>query len=200
MKEFIYNRYKQVMTFFGDIMVAFEPPACKAKQILEMGPFLERGNVICRYYDYYLDSWFIPGMFTHSGIIVSPQEIIHSVAEGVGIVHPIDFVKDTDGFIILSPNYPSYSDLQKACGRAYWHVTHKTEYDFTFKDPNKFYCHEFTVDFLRAGGIKYITPTVIPFGIWPFKFNKELYLADDIIEVCQEKYRFEGGNHAKEIK
>ena len=200
MKEFIYNIYKQGMTYFGDIMVAFEPPACKAKQLREMVPFLQRGNVIFRYYDYYLDGIFIPGQFTHSGVIISPNEVIHSVAEGVVTIDPLDFVKDTDGFKIAKPLYSSNEAMEKAIEWAYLHVEHKTEYDFTFKDPGKFYCHEFTVNFLKTAGIKYFTPTVISFGVWPFKFRKELYLADDIGEKCQEVYIFEGGHHAKESK
>jgi hypothetical protein len=190
--QFLYTKYKQGVTLIGDIMVAFDPLACKAKQILEMTQFFDQGNVICRYYDYYLDSILIPGEFTHSGIIASDFEIIHSIAEGVGIVHPIDFVKDTDGFIILKPPYPSYEAMTRSLEKAYWHVRNQTEYDFTFKDPTKFYCHEFTVDCLRAGEIKHIIPTIKDFGVWPLKFRREVYLADDIIEKCKVEYLFKG--------
>jgi len=209
MNQWIYGKYRQILTVVGDIMVATRPPSCHAEQILAMLPFLEKGNVICRYYSYYLDSVFIPGEFTHSGVIVDKrtiiptgrfgmkpvtftESIIHSVAEGVGEVHPVDFVKDADGFIILKPPYADKYALNRSVDKAYWHLKNKTKYDFTFNDPSKFYCHEFTVDCLETGGIKGITPTHKDFGVWPFKFGRDLYLADDIIKHCKTEYVFRG--------
>lgn len=209
MNEFLYGKYRQILTWIGDVMVATRPPSCHAEQILAMLPFLERGNVICRYYSYYLDSVFIPGEFTHSGIIVDKriiiptgrfgmapvtftESIIHSIAEGVQEVHPVDFVKDTDGFVILKPSYPDEAALNRAVERAYWHLRNKSSYDFLFNDPNKWYCHEFTVDCLEMGGIKDIPLTHKSFGVWPFKFGRDLYLADDIIRHCKTEYVFRG--------
>jgi len=193
MNSFIYSAYKQIMTRIGDIMVATKPPATQARQILEALPYMEQGNVICRYYTYYLDSILIPGEFTHSGVILNKDTIIHSVAEGVQNIHPIDFIKDTDGFIILRPDYKTKSLLKKAMDRARWHLIKKSEYDFTFNDPKKFYCHEFTVDCLKEGGIYNIPCTIKKFGVWPFSFQRSLYLADNIIKQCQVEYVFRGG-------
>jgi hypothetical protein len=157
-----------------------------------MAEWLTRGNVICRYYCSYLDSVFIPGEFTHSGLIVNPDQIIHSIAEGVGIVHPIDFVKDTDGFIILRPPYATHDAIEKAASRAHWHLDNGTQYDFSFNDPSKFYCHEFTVDCLMSGGIEGIPLVKKSFGVFPFRFERELYLADAIIQKCSTEYAFRG--------
>jgi hypothetical protein len=118
------------------------------------------------------------------------SNIIHSISEGVMEAHPIDFVKDTDGFIILKPPYPDEKAIDRAVDRAYWHLKNKSSYDFLFNDPSKFYCHEFTVDCLEVGGIKGITPTHKDFGVWPFRFSRDLYLADDIIKHCKIEYVF----------
>ena len=190
MNSELYSVYKRVMTWFGDIMLATSPPKTKAEQILAMAPYLVKGNVICRYYTYYLDGIFIPGEFTHSSIVAGKDKVVHSVAEGVQIIHPIDFVKDTDGFLIGKPDYPE-SGADRAVDRALWHIDNKSEYDFLFNEPNKVYCHELTADCLRYGGID-IMRTKKTFGIFPFQFTKVIYLADNIIRKCRTEYVFRG--------
>lgn len=192
MKLFIYNLYERAVTYLGDLMLATKPPATKAKHILEMMAYLKPGNVICRYYTYYLDSIIIPGEFTHSGMVLDRDLIAHSVSEGVSGIHPIDFVKDTDGFVVLEPPYPNWALLNRALDRAKWHLDNKTEYDFTFSDPKKLYCHEFTVECLAEGGIGDIKMVKRKFGVFPFSFTKKLYLADGIISRCKVDYVFRG--------
>ncbi len=192
MNDSIYLVYKKFMTWVGDVMVATKPPATKAQHILQMMDVIQTGDIICRYYTYYLDSLLIPGEFTHSGIVISKDEMAHSISEGVQSIHPIDFVKDTDGFIVLRPYYANDVAKEKVIAKALWHVKNNTPYDFTFSDPSKFYCHEFTVDCLKAGGITNIEPMNKSFGIFPFKFTKIVYLADSIIHHCKIVYLFKG--------
>lgn len=189
MKTFIYKVAKRFLTWIGDIMVATEPPKTKAEQILQMTYVIEPGDIICRQYSYYLDSYFIPGTYSHSGIVLSKDEMVHSIAEGVQFVHPIDFVKDTDGFIIVRPNYNKLEDRKKAIQKAIFHVNNKAQYDFLFDDPDKFYCHELTCDCLAEGGI-IVHPSTFKMGIFPFSFNKTAYLAEDIIKICNVVYKF----------
>jgi hypothetical protein len=185
MKEWLYGRYRQFLTWFGDIMVATEPPLVRAEHIITMETILQPGDVICRKYTYYLDSFLIPGEYSHSGFVVGRNLMAHSIAEGVLYIHPIDFIKDCDGFIILRPHYV---DKGAAIERAIWHVENKTQYDFTFKDRKKFYCHEFTCDCLEKGLVT-IPQVKKTFGVFPFSFERELYLADQIIENCQVMYK-----------
>ena len=60
MKEFVFNKYKKFLTFVGDIYFATKPPLCKAKQIEDMLSIIKAGDIICRGYNYYLDSYIIP--------------------------------------------------------------------------------------------------------------------------------------------
>lgn len=195
MRPELYTLYRAFMTWFGDIYVATEPPLCKSEQIEIMMDVILDGDVICRGYNYYLDSYFIPGEYTHSGIVINKREMVHFVAEGAQSIHPIDFIKDTDRFIILRPRYDVGLDTHwrtkaLAVDRAIWHCDYnKTEYDFTFKEDSKFYCHEGTVDCLEQAGI--IVPrTNKSFGVWPLKFYLELYLAQNLIGVCGVVYEF----------
>jgi len=193
MKEFIFNRYKKLLTWFGDLYFATKPPLCKAKQIEEMLSIIKAGDIICRGYNYYLDSYIIPGEYTHSGIVINKREMVHSIAEGVQSVHPIDFIKDTDRFIVLRPKYKNESYTYSVIDRAIWHIeANNTQYDFTFSDPNKFYCHEFTVDCLNKGFI-FPKTSIKKFGVFPFNFKKRLYLAKDIINISNVVYEFKGG-------
>jgi hypothetical protein len=189
MRPEIYARYKAFLTWFGDLYYATEPPLCKAKQIENMLEVIHAGDIICRGYNYYLDSYFIPGDYTHSGIVLNKREMVHSIAEGVQSIHPIDFIKDTDRFIILRPPYEN--DLWYfAVNKAIWHCDHnKTQYDFTFKSESEFYCHEFSVDCLNAARIK-VEKTHKEFGVWPIKFERDLYLAQNLIDVCRTVYEF----------
>lgn len=185
----IYGLYKRIMTHVGDIMLATAPPKTKAEQILKMLSVIKKGDIICRKYNYYLDSYLIPGEYTHSGIVKSKDEMIHSIAEGVQFIHPIDFIKDTDGFIVLRPTYTNESAVDRCIARAIENVNNKVEYDFTFNDPNKLYCHELTADCLAKANIK-ISRTTFYVGVSPFKIERTTYLAENIIRDCSKIYEF----------
>jgi hypothetical protein len=188
MKTELYNIWKSFLTWVGDIYMATEPPLCKAKNIEEMMEVIDAGDIICRGYNYYLDSHFIPGDYTHSGIVINKREMIHSIAEGVQSIHPIDFVKDTDRFCVIRPQY-SGNSVHMAIDRAIWHCeANKTEYDFTFKEDGKFYCHEFTADCLEYAGIRIPKFTKV-FGVWPFKFERKLYLASSFLILPEKQMK-----------
>jgi len=188
MRPELYEQYSKFMTKFGDLYYATKPPLCKAEQIEIMEEVINAGDILCRGYNYYLDSHFIPGAYTHSGIVLNKREMIHFIAEGADSIHPIDFIKDTDRFIVLRPPYQQ--NLHDAVNQAIWHYDYnKTEYDFTFKEDGKFYCHEGVADCLKESKI-IINTTLKEFGIGPFKFKRNLYLAQNIIEKCEIIYEF----------
>lgn len=187
-KIILYKVVKRFLTWFGDLMLATKPPKTSAEQILTMLQVIQSGDIICRKYSYYMDSYFIPGEFTHSGLVIDKDQMIHSVAEGVQIIHPIDFIKDADSFVVLRPHYPE-GRTTEATLRAKKHLMNHTEYDFLFNDPDKFYCHEFVADCLRAAGVGVRANAVI-LGIKPFRFMKTVYLAEGLIKVSDTVYLF----------
>lgn len=191
MKEYLYNFYKKFMTMFGDIYLAFTPPACRIENVDALRECAEAGDVILRKYDKYADGLFIPGVYSHSGFVVSKNKVIHSIAEGVTEDYLGNFVIDTDGFCLVKPPYIDNECKLRAINRAYWHVDfNKTKYDFFFKpEGDEVYCHEFVADCLKYGYIE-VTMSDKDFGIWPFRFNKQIYLADNIIDIGCKVYEF----------
>lgn len=171
----LYRIWKKFLTWFGDLYFATEPPKVKAVHLRKLMKIVKPGDVCCRRYNYYADSYFIQGAYSHSGICISEDTMIHAIAEGVGEIDILDFTKDTDGFIVLRPNYKSEEDLNKAIEFA---IANKGKpYDFIFKkkDVNHFYCHELTWDSLLEGGID-----IIP--------KENIIYADDLIGSCPTIY------------
>ena len=117
------------------------------------------GDIVCRRYVWYLDGYFIKGEYTHSGIVVNTNTIIHAVAEGVTRIDIIDYVKDADGFVLLRPintaehPYDPALAIFFACGMI------GKPYDFVFQSgPDAFYCHELAYYAIMHGGKKVIKP------------------------------------------
>lgn len=184
MKTFLYLKYKQFLTWIGDLYLSTKPPAVRWENVEKLIELAQPGDVICRGYDGYVDGYFIPGEYSHSGIILNSREVIHSVAEGVSSIHLGDFVIDTDRFILLRPVY--LNGPNETTDRAIWHCEYnKTQYDFSFTEGVKeVYCHELTADCLAQGGVS--VPKILKkFGIWPITFSKEIYLFDSFKELTK---------------
>lgn len=97
---------------------------------------LKPGDLILRGYNEYLDGFFIPGEYSHTGIYVGDGSVIHAIAEGVVVIDVIDFLR-CDRFCIVRPKTGSEIAVKSArqlLGRPY---------DFDFKGDNEaLYCHE----------------------------------------------------------
>ncbi len=150
--DFFYVLWSKFLTWFGDIMVATQPPAVIAKDIRNLLSVIKPGDLILRRYTYYVDGYFIKKRkYSHTGIVINNKQMVHSIAEGVSYVDPIDFVKDCDGFVVLRPNY---TETQLAITIAKAHSIIGTPYDFMFKDGERtLYCHEAVNCCLMKSGI-----------------------------------------------
>jgi uncharacterized protein YycO len=144
MRLMLYKVWTKLLTWFGDLYIAFRIPLIKAKNIRRMMEVIKKGDVLLRRYDAYIDNYFIiKEKYTHSGIVVSDKLAVHSISEGVEYIDIIDFIKDCDGFVILRPNYNNKKDIEKVVTKAKSLIG--TEYDFLFNnDTSKLYCHELT--------------------------------------------------------
>lgn len=173
--KIIYKIWSKFLTWFGDLYFATRPPQIKAHHIRKILELLEPGDIICRKYIYYLDSYFIKGQYSHSGLVIDNKTMIHSIAEGVGKIDPIDFIKDCDGFILLRPKYTYNGQAQKAINWAEMQIG--KPYDFIFDKSNKdaFYCHELTVSSLNYAGI-----LIIP--------KESIIYAEDLLNTCSKIY------------
>ncbi len=170
-RSFIYKLWTRFLTKFGDLMIATEPPKVKAAHIRELLKLAKPGDVMCRKYTYYFDSYFIKGKYTHSGVIIDSENMIHAIAEGVGKIDIIDFMKDADGFILLRPVLTNFSGM-----KSFLESKIGVPYDFIFKkDRDAFYCHELTWNALQEGGVQ-LAP------------KDDIIYAEDIIKICSIIY------------
>ena len=140
-----------------------------------MMKLVEPGDILCRKYDCYLDSVFIEGEYTHSGIITHKDKIIHSIAEGVEKIDVLDFVLDTEGFIVLRPKYDREQNVMNVVSFAENQIGKPYDFLCEKKESETFYCHELTAKSLAAGGIV-IQP------------KKDIIYASDFFPVCKIVY------------
>ena len=145
----LYLMWSKILTVFGDIYCAFDLPKVKAKQIREAIDIIQPGDIILRRYIYYLDGYFIKKYkYTHSGMLITKETIVHSIAEGVEYIDTIDFIKDCDGFMILRPGYKE-GDIEIVIDKSISLIG--VPYDFSFKTGTEaLYCHEATNEALKA--------------------------------------------------
>lgn len=130
------------------------------------------GDVIIRGYDSYLDGYFIPGEYSHSGIYIGKGEVIHAIAEGVTKTTLIDFCR-CDRVLVMRPK----QHRKTAIGRVIEWLGKPYDFDFAEGD-SAFYCHELTARAYKELGI----PKVVPyFGIFRFCGAEKRYLAESFI-------------------
>lgn len=97
--------------------------------MLEALRCLEPGDIVLRGFDNYLDGYFIddPNGYSHGGIYIGDDKIVHAVAPHVCEIHVLDFMQ-CDRICILRP-----SKYKKAAiAKAKKFVQDKIEYDYMF--------------------------------------------------------------------
>lgn len=151
MKDAWYRVKAKLLTIFGDIKYSKYPPLLyycpvtfkvSGSLTRETMLLLKPGDLVLRGNNCYLDSLFIPGAYSHTGIYTGGGSIIHAVAEGVVECDVIDFLR-CDRFIVLRPN--SGTDYAVSLAKSY--LKSQTPYDFSFQREHpirddRLYCHE----------------------------------------------------------
>ena len=141
---------KKGLDIIGDIKVyrfpffmIYDPSTFRVKgyhtrQAMEL---VKPGDLILRKYVNYLDGFFIPGEYSHTGIYVGDGQMVHAVSENVSHIDIIDFLR-CDSFCILRAKDQAL--VPRAIEIAESLVG--SSYDFDFEDSNSgFYCHELGV-------------------------------------------------------
>lgn len=185
---FIKNSYTywiKFLTIIGDIKV-YKTPCfilynneefdykVRGYMIREIEEKIEPGDIILRKYCHYLDGFLIPGDYSHSGIYVGNNNVIHAIAEGVIETDIIDYCQ-ADAILVLRPIKGQDEAI------AFAKQTIGSPYDFKFnsEDSSEFYCHEFTQACYK-NSIK-IEPIQPKFFGKTLSFIKPKYLADCFI-------------------
>lgn len=198
--------YIAILTVFGRVRVSWYFPffcydpkgyVITSRHIRKALNLLKAGDVLCRYYNGYIDGWFIPGRFSHTGVFVGEDEgfatIIHALGSGVQKIDVIDFLR-CDGFAILRPKDKELQEketvAEKACRIAKSYLGYT--YDFFFdvcddyaneaevqKRTKSVYCHELT----RSCYPDLDVPTVMP-TLWGgmIRSSKRQFLAQSFFD------------------
>ena len=96
------------------------------------------GYVILRGYNKYLDGKFIPDPkgYSHAGIYIGGNEMVHAIAPKVEKCHIIDFCQ-ADRIMVLAPQEGQVSAIVTVLSKI------GIPYDFNYKtDRGKLYCFE----------------------------------------------------------
>jgi len=138
---------KKLLTILGDIkifpwpfFVVYHPEtfAVKGFHTRRAINVLKPGDIVQRKYKRYLDGFFIPGEFSHTGVYIGDGIVIHAVAEGIVEEDIIDFLRCDDFRILTVTRAYDRKRAVKRCKK--WLGT---PYDFDFTSNNEaIYCHE----------------------------------------------------------
>lgn len=177
----------KLLTIFGDIKifpwpmfviydpVVYQLEGAKVRGILDK---IQVGDLVCRGYTRYADGLVIPGKYSHSGIYVGDNTVIHAVAEGVTKCDILDFLMCDRAIVIR----PCCNAKQEAIDRAVKRAHEKlgTPYDFSFMPGDEaLYCHELTSYCYQEFNIEKHIATAF-FGL--IKKKEPVYLAQALID------------------
>lgn len=193
MKKFFKSLKRKLLTIFGDIKVfkwplwiVYDPSSYISGEKLEaLFKALQPGDIVLHGYLNYLDGYFIPGKYSHSGVYIGDGKIIHAVAEGVCITSIYTFFQcDCAAIVRLSPEYKykgGREDLLKVViDKA--HALLGTKYDFDFRTDNEYlYCHELTATCYKEAGLEIDKYVPKLFG-GLIKGDHPVYLAKSFLE------------------
>jgi hypothetical protein len=123
---------------FGDSHHKLKGPHLRA--VLDC---IQPGDLVLRRFDNYVSSFFIKGRFSHIGIYIGENSVVHVGGDGIKKEDVLTFLRADDGAIVR----PKDKTLViKAINKARVQLDNNVEYDYFFDTdcPKKFYCSEFT--------------------------------------------------------
>lgn len=101
---------------------------------------VEPGDVLLRGYVDYLDGYFIPGMFSHVGLYVGNDRVIHAMSGGVFEEDILTFCR-CDYMGVVRPIAPA-SIKNEAIVKAYKCIGRPYDFGFDFNDHSSVCCTE----------------------------------------------------------
>lgn len=178
MKKLWYGFSRFIIKLFGNVQLFPYPFFCllwgnthykvHGDEVRKLVDTLKPGDILLRRYDRYMSGWFIPGFWTHVGIMATEKTIIHATTAGVIEEDVFTFLR-TDHLKVLRCDDEetvkgALDTLPSLKGR---------EYDFVFDttDDSRMYCSEL---------VKYCYPRVFD------KVGKGTIPPDDLLKAGLE--------------
>jgi hypothetical protein len=185
---------KWAIRIFGDVQFFPYPFFCllwgnthyrvKGSEVRRLIELLKEGDVILRRYDRYVSAWFIPGFWTHVGLMATDKTVIHATTKGVIEEDILTFLR-ADHVMVL--RFQDEEAAQKAASMS--RSLLGRDYDFLFdaSDDTRLYCSEL---------IKHCYPGVFDeLGTGMIPPDK---LVIDKLEELHESKKFRAGDYNKE--
>ena len=151
MKDFLYKLWSIFLTWFSKLkifssghiipIIAYDPsdPKVTGDDVIQIMGIIQPGDVLIRGFDKYLDGKFIPDPkgYSHAGIYIGNNHIIHACSPEVQTINVIDFCQ-CDRIMVLHPSMEKTSDGVKIAQDLIG-----TPYDFNYESDNHMlYCFE----------------------------------------------------------
>ncbi len=159
----------------------------KGHHYYEARKLIKPGDILLRSYIQYLDSYFVPGEYSHAAIYIGgdDEEIIHAMTPDVQTTTLANFMR-TDKFVIVRPNV-STEDTNTAIERTKSKLGVRYDYAFMFEVTDSserlFSCSELCY-YAYQKNVKELNWNIKNYEYKFFTkilFTKELFTPGDII-------------------
>jgi len=148
--------------------IVWRPNVHKVKgyHVRKIMDVVEPGDILLRRFDGYLNTRFTPGFFSHAGLYVGDNQMVHSTSAGCIKEDILDFCR-ADAICVLRLYVPGEDPITKANMMCKMEIP----YDYNFSSVNdSYYCtelvdmiqnHPFKNDYTEIAGNRILTPDSI---------------------------------------
>lgn len=145
----------------------------RGNEIRDVCKKLKIGDIILRGYDHYLDGWLIPGKYSHCGVYIGNNTIIHATSKGIKEIDTIDFMQ-CDRVIVMRPK----SGMKAAVEFVKEHIGDGYDFKFNSSDSSEFYCFELAAKAYKDLNIQPYTVEAFGFAL---EFLTKKYIDESFI-------------------
>jgi hypothetical protein len=136
----LFGHLRYAITVFPGIVYKPKGYKVKGKVTQTIMDNIKPGDILIRGYDDYISSRLI-GKWSHTGIYVGNNTVIHAVGAGVVKENIIDFCR-TDRVSVQRPHILNKKEIKKAIVVAHSLLGKPYDFNFDFNDPEEYSCTE----------------------------------------------------------
>ena len=141
LKHLIIKKFSDIRIYSGGIILFgnsnYLITGCDQRQILSV---LQPGDIVFRRWSHYLGSILVPGYWSHVGIYVGDNSVIHAAGGGVSNDDILTFMR-SDSFCVM--RCVTQSLVNPALNYCHLQLEKQTPYDWDFHPNNDaLYCSE----------------------------------------------------------
>lgn len=135
-----------------------EDPGVDGEHLLKLMRSVRPGDIIMRGWRHYLNGFFIPGEYSHGGVCLGEDMVMHAVSAGVVKCNILDFAM-ADRVCVLRPSRGQEDAVRKAIE----FMESKTPYDYKMTEGQEaLYCFELCAECYKdSTEIKKVKPILM---------------------------------------